>query len=749
MKKRLMYLSLLSIIMLLSLIAIVKADGTTAYWTRAYCKYNAGSGSVACDSGQSTNSNTASVNCDASTKCAEEGDVYCYAQADCEAGGTTESSPTTAFNINWDTDSADCTCKAGAGRWGVQFDAGLSPSCCGDDSNESYASGAKSCDGTTRCCNSSSYYSFNNACVPGCPSITSVYFLDMRGQSLTNPDYNDMVQLVAETTNAAGTTVNFTLKETGTNCFTQDFSAPVQDNKAVVTFRMPRCTASNGGTAQAEAFFDFAKTQKTTSSQITTNANESNMPPVLNITSPRLAAIIPLSQNINFLSSSYDVDDFMSTLWDFGDGATSPEWNTTHQYSSGGPKSNIKLTVTDDRGASNSTTLAILVDTPGVDDPPLAIISQPIKGTTYPGPNPLVTFVANLSIDDVTPFNMLNFSWEFDEGTPYLGKGDTGAVFSRIFSRGGKHDVRLVVSDEDPMTEANTDFYVESCKVPMRDGTTVYLVRGGCHQGRWFCADPNTNTWYDTTKEQCQGLDGVPDIGKKTSDPHDDCCPQGTFCQTAGGACVEAQVSCETTTTSTDCENNGCVWLDDRCIHPSTMSSCTDYGTNSTLCGIDPVGLGKPIGRGLGTEVCGRTFGDYIVPSTSCKCAFDTSDPSNPKCVFFYSTNSTAGGQEYIQCRKSFGLTSCTLGKQTLSWSVAVAPPEKAGEPSAQEQCSGGSRQISCGTAVERLPFFSISNLIIAAVIIAIIYVMVTLLSKKNVKRRAKIAKTKRKAKRR
>lgn len=121
--------------------------GTSAYWTRAYCIYNAGSGSYACDSG-SVSGNYASCSAANGVQCAEEGTIYCYSQSYCEAG-ITNRGPTTAYNVNWDSDSADCECKVGTGRWNLGGDY-INTYCCGDDSNEFY----KSQMGQIACCNS-------------------------------------------------------------------------------------------------------------------------------------------------------------------------------------------------------------------------------------------------------------------------------------------------------------------------------------------------------------------------------------------------------------------------------------------------------------------------------------------------------------------------------------------------------------------------------------------------------------------
>ncbi|MEA3514348.1 MAG: hypothetical protein U9R34_02650, partial [Nanoarchaeota archaeon] len=138
------------------------ADSSAAYWTRVYCKYNAGSGSFVCDSGQVTG-NSASCSAANGVNCAEEGNVYCYSSSSCEKQGSSSAGPTNAYNVNWDSDSADCACKVGSGNWNIGFESGTSASCCGDDSGEYKKVEAQGTDapslfddGTDACCNSNS-----------------------------------------------------------------------------------------------------------------------------------------------------------------------------------------------------------------------------------------------------------------------------------------------------------------------------------------------------------------------------------------------------------------------------------------------------------------------------------------------------------------------------------------------------------------------------------------------------------------
>ncbi len=65
-------------------------------------------------------------------------------------------------------------------------------------------------------------------------------------------------------------------------------------------------------------------------------------------------------------SGSTDIDGTVASYaWDFGDGTTGTGQTTTHPYTKSGTYA-VKLTVTDDQGATNSQTQNVLVKLPNV-----------------------------------------------------------------------------------------------------------------------------------------------------------------------------------------------------------------------------------------------------------------------------------------------------------------------------------------------------------------------------------------------
>jgi hypothetical protein len=735
------------VFMLLFLFVLANANAAAAS-TRAYCLYNGGSGNYACDSGW-VGGNSASCSAANGAQCAEEGDVYCYAQSSCEAG-TTNQGPTNAYNVNWDSDSADCSCKVGSGRWGIRFVSGTQSQCCGDDASEYYiaASNPKnidkidtcckadayvfnavccgddaseyyagsatgnSCDGTQACCSSPSNYVLNGNCVSACPSVSSVYFSDLAGNKITQADVNDYVMMIAETTGAEGSLINFSLWEAGaTSCYSEGYSAYSHDNKAFVIWKVKVCPDGSSDGNKFRAFISTMPSLYKESELLSVGLAENDSLPVALILQPKEGSIFNVGETINFVSGSYDIDDPMtSVLWNFdvyGTGETSSIANTTHVYSSGGPKT-VTLTVQNARGKTASIMTGILINS-SANDPPLAIISQPAYGEKFSGM--LITFNATNSIDDVKPFSQLIFRWEFDDGSTYTEKGMNGAYFTKLFSVAGEHNVKLTVDDSDPVSQTETVFYIKGCQVPL-DGGYEFVPLGSCSSlsKHYFCA--NETTYYDTMNEHCEGADGMP----LTTD---DCCPRGFYCPNVAGACTERTTACGNYNTSEECSMYGCIWLNGTCSDPANMTSCSDY-KNVEACSADVLGLGRAVGRGLGTDICGKVFGDYVIPKESCMCKWD-----GATCQFNYGVNKTIGGEGFITCIKSFGLTGCVAGTQTMNW-IAKCSDWNNGvdcaKPDAQIQCSSGSKQVKCGTIVSKMPFFDLFNLILAMVIFGIYY---------------------------
>jgi len=132
--------------------------------------------------------------------------------------------------------------------------------------------------------------------------------------------------------------------------------------------------------------------------------------------------------------------------WTFGDGGTSTLMNPTHQYTSDGTYT-ATLTVTDDKGASDSDTAQVTVSTPDLD----ADASGPSSGCT----GDPVTFSGSAS-GGCSPYS---FSWSFGDGG-----SSTQQNPSHTYNSPGTYTVTLTVTDDSDQTDSDTiTIIVEDC----------------------------------------------------------------------------------------------------------------------------------------------------------------------------------------------------------------------------------------------------------------------------------------------
>ena len=141
-------------------------------------------------------------------------------------------------------------------------------------------------------------------------------------------------------------------------------------------------------------------------------------------------------------SGSYDPDggDIVSYDWDFGDVTSATGVIVEHAYADDGVYT-VTLTVTDDEGATNSTTSTKTV----LNRPPVAsftwIPETPVVGET-------VYFTSTSTDPDGT---IVSWDWAFGDGT--FGAGETT---THVYAMEGTYTVTLTVTDDDDATDDAT-----------------------------------------------------------------------------------------------------------------------------------------------------------------------------------------------------------------------------------------------------------------------------------------------------
>jgi PKD repeat protein len=160
-----------------------------------------------------------------------------------------------------------------------------------------------------------------------------------------------------------------------------------------------------------------------------------NTPPVADFTS----SIDGQTASFDASSSSDVEGPIASYAWNFGDGETGTGVNPSHDYASGGTF-NVKLTVTDGGGATDSVTKQVTIDAPNQE--PKAEFTVSTDGL-------------KLSVDgsgSSDPDGTIeSYAWNFGDG-----ETGTGAKEEHTYAASGTYDVKLTVTDNGGATKSLT-----------------------------------------------------------------------------------------------------------------------------------------------------------------------------------------------------------------------------------------------------------------------------------------------------
>ncbi len=142
-------------------------------------------------------------------------------------------------------------------------------------------------------------------------------------------------------------------------------------------------------------------------------------------------------------SASSDPDGtIVSYSWEFGDGTTATGVRVNKRYGTAGTYT-VRLTVQDDRGATDTETKQVTVGPPP-NQPPTARFSYT---PTNPDPGDVVAFDGSASSDpDGT---IVAWEWDFGDGTT-----GSGVVVNHAFPADGTYTVTLTVRDDDGATDS-------------------------------------------------------------------------------------------------------------------------------------------------------------------------------------------------------------------------------------------------------------------------------------------------------
>ena len=213
-------------------------------------------------------------------------------------------------------------------------------------------------------------------------------------------------------------------------------------------------------------------------SALFTVTSAANLPPQASFTyspgSPQVGQWIQFDA-----SGSSDPDGaIVSYEWSFGDGTTASGVRLNKRYSSSGSYI-VRLTVRDDRGATDTATKTVTVGT--VNQPPQASFTF---SPASPDPGDVVHFDASASSDP--DGSITSYTWDFGDGTT-----GSGVTADHAFPTAGTYTVTLTVRDNEGATDT------ESKTIQVGTPTTLPGMPVIDQPGIYVWGDPQ-NHWHIT-----------------------------------------------------------------------------------------------------------------------------------------------------------------------------------------------------------------------------------------------------------
>lgn len=170
-------------------------------------------------------------------------------------------------------------------------------------------------------------------------------------------------------------------------------------------------------------------------------------PPVADVTGPQRVIVGQTFTLDGSGSTPGGGEQIVSYAWDLGDGAAAAGSTVQHLYAAPGFY-NVTLTVTNDRGASDTTSVQIRADgeqaTPPPSRPPQAVIVAPAQGMVG---EPLLFDASQSTASDP----ILIYGWQFGDGT-----SANAVQVAKTYGAPGIYNVVLTITDAAGLTSSAT-----------------------------------------------------------------------------------------------------------------------------------------------------------------------------------------------------------------------------------------------------------------------------------------------------
>ena len=151
----------------------------------------------------------------------------------------------------------------------------------------------------------------------------------------------------------------------------------------------------------------------------------------------------PLAVSFDGSGSTDEDGNVVAWDWNFDDGSTGSGEVAIHVFNAVGTY-DVELTVTDDGGATDTTTVTVVVNEL---QPPVAVANATPDGTKAP----LGVLFSSVGSTDPDG-SIIGYSWDFDDGSPL----STSANPSHLYTVAGTYDATLTVTDDDFLTTTAT-----------------------------------------------------------------------------------------------------------------------------------------------------------------------------------------------------------------------------------------------------------------------------------------------------
>ncbi len=599
------------------------------------------------------------------------------------------------------------------------------------------------------------------------PEISQLYWANILETPIIQADLNDRVKLIATGAQFDGKSLEFNIvKQEGGNLF--DWLFP---DRVVVSQSSLKGFTTWIADQTGDYYFTVTVDGVIKSSLNTPNPNPSgvlhvsdtpnNNAPFAKIDNPKNGEVYDITDIISFRQLSYDEDDYIDYVWDFGDGNSASgstrdyvNYNLSYSYATGlhsmglfsssaslldGQK-NVLLSVTDERGLNAQEMVSILaidrsatnriyvfanisipsfgaiIPTTQLFDATGSYAIQIVESLTTPGTTELKCiggfcpeWATNRPAPGNEDYSLLNFIWKFNDLSPDI---INKSVLKSFSSTTGWKTIDLTVNYT---SGEKSSTYV-----------MVFINPGGPAVGS--CSSDGTN-WikgsisYPTIQpnDKCLGLDDTPLT-------NDDCCPTGGF------------RTCQLNTSVNPNRYQCMLSLNTYCTQNS-ISSCSDYDQAHCVAN-DQCGKGTlSCQNGNINNFCGG-YAWAVTNTLNCRCQWDS---ANNICIQnrTYNLQNNQGLNLIGSCATQITNTGeCQDGEMSVTQNSQETWDNLAGlqiiDPNLntpQKQldwvkdhckmsdiCFTGTRGVICGEDAVKLSFFNWINLVIVFVIMFGIY---------------------------